>query len=92
MKITIKKLFLFLSLLILTGHVHARSYGFLVEAIKEYQNNPNIETEAKLDAAQSKANTIDTVFLMTPIALGVYVFLRILLGTKKHTPKRISVD
>lgn len=70
--------------------VHARSYGFLREAIREYTANPNTETENKLHAAQRKALVIDASIWSIPILLGLYVIVRIKTGRKpKKTVDRI---
>jgi hypothetical protein len=73
--------------------VHARSYSFLVHAIREYNANPSAETEGRLHAAQRKASAIDVGIWAVPVLLGLYVVVRIKTGRSKresnHTPDGI---
>jgi hypothetical protein len=61
----------------------ARSYGFMIEAIREYNANPNAETEGRLHAARRKATAIDASIWVVPVMLGLYVFIRIKTGKTK---------
>jgi len=63
--------------------VHARSYIFLREAIREYSSNPNPETEVRLHTAQRKAMVIDASVWAIPVLLVIYVFVRVKTGSSK---------
>jgi hypothetical protein len=70
--------------------VHARTYSFVREAIREYDANPNPETEARLHAAQRKAHIMDVSFWAVPLLLATYVVVRITIGRKTNESTQAS--
>jgi hypothetical protein len=77
MKARIAILLTVVCLVIAPDAVQARTYGFVREAIREYNANPNPETEVRLHAARRKATVIDVSFWAVPLLLGIYVVVRI---------------
>ena len=72
------------------GNLQARTYPPLIEAIKEHQENPSPETEAKLEEARRNAKIIDFAFTTIPLALGGYIIIRLSQSIKNGKTDKIN--
>jgi len=62
---------------------YALSYTSLNQAIREYNENPTPDTQARLTAAQHKAMMLDFGIIAVPVALIGYILVRGFIQKKK---------
>ncbi|MGJ8653429.1 MAG: hypothetical protein ACSHX8_09165 [Opitutaceae bacterium] len=62
-----------------TTSIEARSYGFLQEAISDYQESPSEENNKALEAARTKAELFDAGIVILFAAPFGYIAFRLIL-------------